>query len=365
VTGDVLTFSPIFDCTWSRSTTTATISFQGGAPIFSIAEAATVSASSDTAAIVNGIVSLLTQSNSSNLATSTFACLNAGATTGTLKLTMHAKAWTPDSSGTLCLYGWNYLAFIRNGTSATSALKDTQRKGWSSGAAAITKTTDLAPLGVVDQWYGDCQLEAFSDATPASQSASLLFNGRGTAIDSLPPQDIDLYFFCSVHNGVTAPASTTRVSIGYFRVIDIPINKVQVSSFDQSGYGQYADVRVSSAPTTSVNATMTSSSPTLTTETSTNLGVGATYTGASRDGGSTAVNQRFTARFYADQVGTARVDSSTDGTTWRRATADLAVTATAPVSVSLDISARYHRCVYVNGGVAQGAFLVTSSYLRV
>lgn len=251
VSGNQVTFSPVFACSWTRSTTTATISFQGGAPIFSIAESATVSASSDTAAIVNGSVSLLTQGNSNFLATSTFTCLNAGATSGTLTLTMSAKAWTPSATGTLTVYGWNYIAYIRNGTSATAAWKDTQRRGWSSGAASVTKTSDLAPLSVVDQFWGDCQLEAFSDASPATVTTSLMFNQRGTTIDSLPPVDTPLYFFLSVHNGVSAPASTTRVSLGHFRTLDIGINKVQISSFDQSGYASLADIRVSSMPTTS------------------------------------------------------------------------------------------------------------------
>lgn len=254
VSGNQVTFSPVFACSWTRSTTTATISFNGGAPIFSIAENATVSASSDTAAIVNGVVSLLTQGNTNNLATSTFTCLNAGATAGTLTLTMSAKAWTPSATGTLTVYGWNYVAWIRNGTSATAGWKDTQRKGWSSGAASATKTTDASPLGVVDQFYGDGQLEAFADASPASVSTSLMFNQRATAIDSLPLVDIPLYFFFSVHNGVSAPASTTRVSIGYFRTLDIGINKVQISGFDQSGYASLADIRVSAMPSSTAVA---------------------------------------------------------------------------------------------------------------
>ena len=352
------------DCTWTRSTTTATVSFQGGAPIFSIAEAATVQASSDVAAIVNGVVSLLTQSNANNLATTTFTCLNAGATSGTLQLVMSGKAWTPSATGTLTVYGWNYSAIIRNGTSATAAWKDTQRKGWSSGAGNMTKTTDLAPLGVVDQWYGDCQIEAFSDATPASQSTGLMFNQRGTSIDSLPPAPTKLYFFFSVHNGAVAPASTTRVALGFFRMFDIGISKVQVAGFDQSGYASTVDVRVAALPTTAVTTTITSSAPTLNTETSTNLGASATYTGASRDGGSTAVNQRFCARFFADQAGTCRVEMSTDGTTWRRATADTALAANVPQSFNLDAVTRYHRCILVNGGVAQTAMLVASAYMK-
>lgn len=363
IDGNVLTFSPVFECTWSRSTTTATISFQGGAPIFSLNEAATVSASSDEAAIVNGAVTLLTQGNANNLATSTFTCLNAGGTSGSLLLTMTGKAWTPGASGTLTVYGWSYIAYIRNGTTATAVWKDTQRRGWSSGAANATKTSDLAPLGVVDQFYGDCQLEAFSDATPASQSTGLHFNQRATAIDSLPPRETPLYFFMSVHNGVTAPASSTRVSLGFFRVFDIGINKVQVAGFDQSGYPSILDVRVSSSAT--INTTITSSSPTLQTETETTLGSGATFTGTSRDGGSTAANRTFVARFFADQAGTCRVEHSTNGTTWRRATADLALAANGVVEVSLPITVRYHRCILVNGGTAQGAVLVSSAYHRV
>lgn len=260
VVGNDITFSPVFSCTWTRSSTTATISFQGGAPIFSLNETATVSNSSDTAAIVNGAVTLLTQGNSNNLATSTFTCLNAGATSGTLTLTMSAKAWTPSASGTLTVYGWNYVAIIKNGTSATAAWKDTQRKGWSSGAATMTKTTDVQPLGVIDQMYGDCQIEAFSDVTPASQSTSLSVNARATSIDSLPLKDTPLYFFFSVSNGVTAPASTTRYSLGFFRILDININKVQISGFDNSGYNMYNDVRVASMPSLTIG-TMPSSTP--------------------------------------------------------------------------------------------------------
>jgi hypothetical protein len=276
---------------------------------------------------------------------------------------MTGKAWTAGASGTLTVYGWSYVSYVRNGTSATAAWKDTQRRGWSSGPATVTKTTDLAPLGVVDQFYGDCQVEAFSDATPASQTTGLQFNQRATSIDSLPPRETDLYFFISVHNGVTAPSSTTRVSLGFFRMFDIGINKVQIAGVDQSGHPSIWDVRVTSAPTTTV--TISGSSPSINSETSTNLGAGATYTGSSRDGGSTAVNRTFAARFFADQAGTCRIEHSTDGTTWRRATADTALAANGVVEFSLPVTVRYHRCILVNGGVAQGAVLVSSCYHKV
>lgn len=361
IAGNTAVFSPVFECTWTRSSTTATVSFQGGAPIFSLNETATVSNSSGTTAITDGVKTLLTQGNTSNLATTTFTCSNAGATSGTLTLTMTEKAWTPDATGTVTVYGWNYIGYIRNGTSATAAWKDTQRRGWSSGASTVTKTTDLAPLGIVDQFYGDGQIEAFSDATPASQTSSLFVNARATSLDSLPTPDTKLYFFMSVYNGVTAPASSMRVSLGFFRSFDISVAKVQISGFDPNGASSIVDVRFPTTPSVNIN----SSSPTLFAETETALGAGATYTGSSRDGSSTAANRTFTARFFADQSGTCRVEHSTNGSTWRRASADVALAATAPVEITIPVTVRYYRCILVNGGVAQGAVLVSSAFHKV
>lgn len=102
-------------------------------------------------------------------------------------------------------------------------------------------------------------------------------------------------------------------------------------------------------------------------ETQTNLAAGGTYTGSSRDMGSTAGNRtvgitKFNALALADQAGTIRIEFSRDGTTWRRGTADTAVAANTPTLISLPILARYHRVVYVNGATAQTSFICQSSY---
>jgi hypothetical protein len=170
VSGDVVTFSPVFQATWTRSTTTATVTFLGGNPIFSIAEAATVSASSDVAAIVNGAVSLLTQTSGG---ITTFTCLNAGATSGTLTLTMSAKAWTPSASGTVTVFGWNAISLVNNGTTATTGWYDSQRKGWGSGASSITLNTSASP-GTIVQFTGTTAASLQTVITAASKSRSLL-----------------------------------------------------------------------------------------------------------------------------------------------------------------------------------------------
>jgi hypothetical protein len=76
-------------------------------------------------------------------------------------------------------------------------------------------------------------------------------------------------------------------------------------------------------------------------------------------------NARFVARAYASHAGTMRVDHSTDNSTWRRATADLAVAADGVGTLDVICTTRYHRVVYVNGATLQTAFLCSSTYLKV
>ena len=96
------------------------------------------------------------------------------------------------------------------------------------------------------------------------------------------------------------------------------------------------------------------------------LAISQTVTGTSRDTGVAAgSNHRyaaFNAFAFADQAGTLRIEVSTDNVTWRRASADQAVAAGAALFLSVPVCARYHRAVYVNGAVAQTAFMLNTSY---
>jgi hypothetical protein len=243
VSGDVITFSPVFQATWSRATTTATVTFLGGNPIFSIGEMATVSASSDVTAITDGAKSLLTQTSGG---ITTFTCLNAGATSGTLTLTMSAKVWTPNAAGTITVFGWNCVSAVKNGTSATATWYDSQRKGWASGASTVITTTDALP-GQMMQFTSDTTSAFLSDATVAT-SATLQFAGRASRLESLVDAETPLYIFIDVYNGVTAPASTTRLTIGKFSLEQTGMNKVIVAGVSQTGSGNAQRVVVDSMP---------------------------------------------------------------------------------------------------------------------
>jgi hypothetical protein len=60
-----------------------------------------------------------------------------------------------------------------------------------------------------------------------------------------------------------------------------------------------------------------------------------------------------------------RIDHSTDASTWRRATADIAVAADGVQTAEVWVTSRYYRVVYVNGGTLQTAFLCTSAFLKL
>lgn len=99
-------------------------------------------------------------------------------------------------------------------------------------------------------------------------------------------------------------------------------------------------------------------------ETTTNLGISATFTGTARDTGTAAGSNcpfaYFNAFFIANQTGTASIEASNDNTTWFTvATAALAVST--PLSLQIPVTTRYYRVKLVNGATAQTSVFVNSS----
>ena len=94
------------------------------------------------------------------------------------------------------------------------------------------------------------------------------------------------------------------------------------------------------------------------------LAANATFTGTSRDAGSTVGYGVFYASAFSDQAGTFFIDKSTDATTWRAA-AQAAVTANVPVEITAHITTRYVRVRFLNGATLQTAFLLSSTMQRI
>lgn len=114
----------------------------------------------------------------------------------------------------------------------------------------------------------------------------------------------------------------------------------------------------------STTANIGTSGLTTYTDSSTNLAISATFTGTSRDGGATPAYNLFVASAYADQAGTLRIEKSTDNVTWRLASS-IPVGVGEAKEITARVTARYYRVVFVNGSVAQTAFLLTSAYQRI
>lgn len=135
-------------------------------------------------------------------------------------------------SGTLMLYGRNWLAVEYSGTTATTANFDCQRNGWASGPTAASIRTTAAP-GHVGQISFDVLAAGYADSLVASNTA-FQWAPCASRIENVPDEDVSLYFFVVVQNGSTAPASSTTLTVGFLQCEDQPRNKVRLSGSDPS-----------------------------------------------------------------------------------------------------------------------------------
>jgi hypothetical protein len=150
-----------------------------------------------------------------------------------LTVTFTVAAWPASGSGTLTLYGFNWLANEYSGTTPTNSSFDCQRRGWNSGNTAATIQTTASP-GHVAQIAFDVMASSLSDALVASNTG-YQWATRASRIENIPDEDVELYFFMVVQNGSTAPASTTTLTVGFVQVEDQGRQKVRVASSDPVG----------------------------------------------------------------------------------------------------------------------------------
>lgn len=142
-------------------------------------------------------------------------------------------AWPASGTGTLALYGWNYMMAEYSGTTATNVSFDAQRRGWNSGNTAATINTTASP-GHVGQIAFDVNTAGYSDALVASNTG-YQWTQRASRIENVPDPDVQLYLFVVVQNGSTAPASTTTLTVGFIQVEDQGRQKVRIASSDPVG----------------------------------------------------------------------------------------------------------------------------------
>lgn len=238
VSGNNVTFSAIFSATWTRSTTTATVTLTGGGgQEIIIGQTGTVTNTSDASAIVNGAVTVVGGTGT----TFTFTCLNAGATSGTLTYQNTAQTFAASASGTLTLWGWNAIRAIARDTSATIVSFDTQRNGW--GFIDSNSTVNTTATGPVLQFQSDNSTVDLSDSAVASNT-SYQFTSRATRIENIPDDNVPLYLFISSRNLTSVPASTTMLTVGFTGVEVVGNLKVHLAGATQNGAARALPVQL-------------------------------------------------------------------------------------------------------------------------
>jgi hypothetical protein len=172
-------------------------------------------------------------------------------------------------TGTLSAVGWNFYRLEYSTATATNALFDTGRNGYSSGNTTATINTTASPghMAIITANDGQASLiDQLIASTAAIQTAN-----RATRV-VMVPDDAQVYMQIRIVNGSTAPASTTTWTIGAVSVGHFEAESVIVQDMRPVGFQTAMPVEVLRAASQAV----TVSSGTVTTVTNiTNQGHGA------------------------------------------------------------------------------------------
>jgi hypothetical protein len=161
--------------------------------------------------------------------------------------------WPASGSCTATLFGHSYIRTLFNGTTAAAAAVDTQRNGWAAGDSTITVNTTAAP-GTIVQVEADGRAVYFSDTLRATSAVSNV-TARGSRIESLPDDNLDLYLFIWSFNGTTNPASTTTWTISFLSVEEFASVPVYVQGQRAQGTQNPGPVAIVGTPAVSISGT--------------------------------------------------------------------------------------------------------------
>lgn len=122
-------------------------------------------------------------------------------------ITFTVAGWPASGSGTLTLFGRNYIRQLATGATATTLNVDAQRNGWATGDTAATINTTAAP-GTVVQVEATGREIFWADSLRAT-STTPNFTTRASRYENIPDQTTDLFVFLWSFNGTAAPTTTT------------------------------------------------------------------------------------------------------------------------------------------------------------
>jgi hypothetical protein len=156
--------------------------------------------------------------------------------------------WPASGTGTLTLFGWNYVRNLFAGATATAMNWDAQRRGWASGDTTPTSLTTASPGVIVQNDLNG--RDAFLANQLRASAAAPNFVTLASRYENIPDDDVVLYVFVWNYNGTVAPASTTTWTIGFISVEKFANTPVYVQ-------GQRAQGAQNAAPVTLVGSALT------------------------------------------------------------------------------------------------------------
>ena len=194
--------------------------------------------------------------------TGTFVPLNAEAATITtisgndVTFTVAAGGLAA-GSGTISVFGWNYHRFTYDGTTATAMRYQSQRNGWPGTAHTPTINTTASP-GHVALLNVEDNIASYADMLRAA-STSILATVRGSSVQDMPPNDVQLYLQLRVLNGTAAPASTTTWTVAFVDIDNYAPQQVSLTSVRPQSYqGAIPAILMGGSTTAAIQATASS-----------------------------------------------------------------------------------------------------------
>jgi hypothetical protein len=165
------------------------------------------------------------------------------------------SGWPASGTGTLCLFGRNYVRNLFTGTTATNVAVDAQRNGWATGDTTATINTTASPgVLIANELTGRDMF--FSDALRAT-STTPTFTTRASRYENIPDQTAELFVFIWSFNGTVAPASTTTLTLGHIAVESFPNNPVYIQGFRAQGATNPIPATIQSGTVTTVSTVTT------------------------------------------------------------------------------------------------------------
>ena len=252
-------------------------------------------------------------------------------------------------------------ALIFSSTTATNGIYRVQN----SAVTPLDSAQSTFPTTASGSFY---EIEPFGDEVWFHGGTLDSTNGRANSYrrhQQIPDPNAVYKIRLRWKNLGTAPASNTNAVVQYIACQDYAELTAEITSGrGQVVAGQAIGVQVIGTP--SVSGTVTSNIGSMQnafyTDTTTNLGVSATYTGTARDGGSsTFSSQRFRVMCMHTAgvtLGHLVIEQSTDNTTFRE-THRIPIPSDASYRLfEFPILLRYIRVKFINGAIAQTAFFL-------